>query len=275
MRTITSRYENECRKCSAPLHVGTTVVYERRVGVFCVPCAPTDTEEIRKYRQEGADRKADRLDGWAAKRERKAIAVFKHNEPHTKDWAFITQPGHIPIRARIIAQEDRQRESLAKAGDMRQRADSLRHVVVAGDAERARQKRREFLDGLIGKGSRVHDAVFGDGVVLGVFKKSYRVEFDAMSEPGQKFVCARDKSYVTPILPTFAERIADESLVPLAPEFVAWVRAVAALNAKTEDYIWLAWQVHAKENAAMGQSPTKQEFCSWRKLKDLEQQEAA
>jgi hypothetical protein len=51
--------------------------------------------------------------------------VFEANEPHTRDWAFITQPGHIPVRARIIAQEDRAHQSVAKAREMARRADGI------------------------------------------------------------------------------------------------------------------------------------------------------
>ena len=178
MRTLLLKYAGECRKCAASLAAGVQAVYERRVGVFCPACAPTDPEEIRTYRQEGADRKADKLEGWASKREAKAAAVLKHNEPHTRDWAFITQPGHIPIRARIIAQEDRQRESLSVAGDMRQRADSLRHVVVRGDAERNRQVRREASDKIFSVGSRVFDYSGGNGEIVKVNKNTYSVKFD-------------------------------------------------------------------------------------------------
>lgn len=80
--------------------------------------------EQRTYRERRLA-KAERLREWADKRETKAAAVFEANEPHTRDWAFITQPGHIPARARIIAQEDRARESVAKADDMRRRADGI------------------------------------------------------------------------------------------------------------------------------------------------------
>ena len=59
---------------------------------------------------------------WADKRETRANQVFESNRPITSDWAFNTQPGHIPMRARIIAQEDRAFESLRKADDMRRRA---------------------------------------------------------------------------------------------------------------------------------------------------------
>ena len=69
--------------------------------------------------------RADRLRGWAGKREDRAAAVFQASEPFTSDYAFNTQPGHIPFRAKLIAREDRAHESVAKAGSMRSRADGI------------------------------------------------------------------------------------------------------------------------------------------------------
>lgn len=69
--------------------------------------------------------RADRLRGWAGKRETAAEAVFKAGEPYTSDIAFNTQPGHIPFRAKLIAREDRAHESQQKAASMRSRADGI------------------------------------------------------------------------------------------------------------------------------------------------------
>ena len=41
------------------------------------------------------------------------------------DYAFNTQPGHIPFRAKLIAREDRAYESTVKAASMRSRADGI------------------------------------------------------------------------------------------------------------------------------------------------------
>jgi len=49
------------------------------------------------------------------------------------------------------------------------------------------------MDERISKGSRVHDFAFGDGEVIRVCKKSYRIKFDG------GFTYARDKSYVAPL----------------------------------------------------------------------------
>jgi hypothetical protein len=75
--------------------------------------------------RERREARAERLREWAEKREAKAAAVFEANRPFTEDYAFNTQPGHIPLRARIIAQEDRAHESLRKAESMAGRAASI------------------------------------------------------------------------------------------------------------------------------------------------------
>lgn len=175
MRQIKVKYAGECRVCDATLEVGADAIYEKRVGLFCPSCAPTDLEEIRKFRQEGADRKADRYDGWASKREASAGAVLKRNEVFTGDHAFNTQPGHIPLRARVIAQNDRACESLNKARGMRAKASGLRHVRVKGDAEKARQVARDRIRPLLEKGMKVHTGIYGPGEIVRINKKTAKV----------------------------------------------------------------------------------------------------
>ena len=75
--------------------------------------------------RERREARAERLNEWAGKREQRAAAVFKAGEPFTSDYAFNTQPGHIPFRAKLIAREDRAHESVAKAASMRSRADGI------------------------------------------------------------------------------------------------------------------------------------------------------
>ena len=75
--------------------------------------------------RERRERRAERLRGWADKREQRAAQVFKASEPFRGDIAFNTQPGHIPFRARLIASEDRAHESLAKAHAMSSKADEI------------------------------------------------------------------------------------------------------------------------------------------------------
>lgn len=185
MRTLELRYAGECRKCSAVLAVGAQAVYEKRVGVFCAGCAPTDPEEIRALRQDAADRKAERLEGWAAKRRSEATATLKHNECYTTDHAFNTQPGHIPIRARVIAANDRALESLGVAEEHERKAASLRANAarVKGDTERARQEQRDAIRPTLAKGLRVFTSLHGHGTVEKVNKKTATVAFERSTWP--------------------------------------------------------------------------------------------
>lgn len=181
MRTIITKYEGACLKCGTTIPEGAQAVYEKRVGVFCpVGCAPTDPEEIRAYRAAGAEVKALLLDGWAAKREEKAAAVLDVGPEHySRDWAFVTQPGHIPARARWNAAVDRELESVAKARQMRARANSLRSGVrVAGDREAQREREREAVRTWIAKGQRVRTVHYGTGVVQRVNRKTVSILCD-------------------------------------------------------------------------------------------------
>jgi len=199
MRQLTVKYQGECKKCGQSLEIGQPAMYEKSMGIFCVGCEPIETEEIRTFRLERAECKAEKYEKWAEKREHKANAQLNSNPEVRHDWAFITQPGHIPMRARMIKADDKAFESLNIAEGFRHKADSLRNVRVAGDAERNRQAKREALDQLISKGSQVIDTIFGEGTVLSVHKKSYRIQFNSRCGPDQFFTCARDKTFVKPL----------------------------------------------------------------------------
>ena len=56
--------------------------------------------------RERRERRAERLRGWAEARQARAAATFAAHEVYRSDYAFNTQPGHIPERARVIARED-------------------------------------------------------------------------------------------------------------------------------------------------------------------------
>lgn len=176
MREIIVKYAGECRKCGNPLAVGEKAIYERHVGVFCPECAPTDPEEIREYRQEAGERRASKYDEWAEKRITRAQATLKHNETYTGDYAFNTQPGHIPLRARVIAQNDKAFESLRTAERFKEKARSLRNVRVAGDAEKVRQAKREAVLSWLKVGMKVHTAIYGQGVVEKINKKTAKIK---------------------------------------------------------------------------------------------------
>ena len=175
MRQIRVKYSGECRKCGKTLEEGDHAIYERHVGLFCLSCEPTDTEEIRTYRQEAADRKADRYDEWAGKREAKAEAQLNSHPEIRHDIAFITQPGRIPFRDRMNKADGRAFESLQKAESMRNKADSLRHVKVKGDAEKRWQELRDLNLTRFKAGDMVNTGIYGQGQILKLNKKTAKI----------------------------------------------------------------------------------------------------
>lgn len=59
-------------------------------------------------RRERIERKVALRRAWAESRQEKAAALYGATPDRIRhDWAFITQPGHIPERARMIARDDR------------------------------------------------------------------------------------------------------------------------------------------------------------------------
>lgn len=178
MRQITVKYAGECAKCGAELPVGASAAYERITGIFCIGCFPMDSEEIREFRTARAERKAERLDAWAEKREERAAAALNSHPNIRHDWAFITQPGRIPFRERMNRADARAVESLRKAESMRARAEGLRKVRVKGDAAKRDEAKREGIRPLLSKGSRVFDWCFGNGTVIKVNRLSASVKFD-------------------------------------------------------------------------------------------------
>jgi hypothetical protein len=199
MREIIVKYKGECKRCGNVLDIGQPAMYEKSMGIFCMGHEPINVEEIRSFRMAKAERKAERYEEWAEKREIKANGQLNSMPEIRHDWAFITQPGHIPLRAKMNQADNRAYESLQIAEGFKEKAENLRHVRVAGDAERNRQAKRDALDKLIAKGTKVFDAVFGEGTVLSIHKKSYRIQFNSKCGPDQFFICARDKSYVRPL----------------------------------------------------------------------------
>jgi len=175
MRKIAVKYTGSCSKCGADLPVGGQAMYEKTTGIFCLGCEPKDSEETRMFRQQKADRKADRLDDWASKRVQTANQQLNSHPEIRHDWAFITQPGHIPFRARMFKADDRAFESLAKANSMRARANSLRNVRVKGDADKRRDARRESVRSWLQVGMTVNTAHFGTGKVLKINKNTAKI----------------------------------------------------------------------------------------------------
>lgn len=83
-------------------------------------------------RRERKEARLTRRLEWAAGRDGKADAVARFTEQFRGDHAFNTQPGHIPLRARVIKMEER------AFGD-RKMADHHRAVAdgIAGQLERS------------------------------------------------------------------------------------------------------------------------------------------
>ena len=175
MKIIRVKYQGECRKCGATLAVGESAIYEKRIGIFCPGCEPTDSEDIRTYRQEAADRKADKYEGWASNRKAGAEAKLNSYPEIRHDWAFITQPGRIPFRDRMNKSDSRAYESLRIADKMQAKADSLRHVRVKGDAEKRWQDLRDFNITRFKVGDTVNTGTYGNGTILKINKKTAKI----------------------------------------------------------------------------------------------------
>ena len=175
MRQITVKYEGQCRKCGNTLTVGSQAVYERHIDIFCSTCEPKDTEEIRQYRQEAADKRADKYEGWAAKRRQTAEAQLNSNPEVRHDWAFITQPGRIPFRDRMNKADTKALESLQVAEHFEDKAESLRHVRVKGDAEKRWQGLRDLNLNRFKVGDTVNTGIYGTSTILKFNKKTVKI----------------------------------------------------------------------------------------------------
>ena len=175
MKAIIVKYKGTCSKCSATLEVGRTVGYEKITGIFCPSCIPNDPEEIRAYRQKKADAKADKYEEWADKRDKGAREQLDSYATLRHDISFITQPGPIPLRTRIIKADDKAYRSMQTADGFRDKADSLRNSVqVAGDKESYRQAKRDDIKSQMGIGTHVRSS-YGLGVITKINKKTARV----------------------------------------------------------------------------------------------------
>lgn len=119
-----------------------------------------------------ADR-AERRAAWADAAEAKAAALEAN---HCTDWAFISQPGHLPARARQIAQKERAMELRARAAAHREKAANLNALASRqkGDAESQRQTVRDAMDA-VKAGDTVLTTLYGPRQVVRVNKKTFSV----------------------------------------------------------------------------------------------------
>ena len=125
--------------------------------------------------------KADKLEQWAQKRIDEAKAVIEHNRHYTDDHAFNTQPGHIPLRARVIVQNDKAYASIRKAEQMLQKAERLRNPPIKGEKEVSRQAQREYIREQLIVGQQVETALYGNGIVKRINKKTATISHTGVS----------------------------------------------------------------------------------------------
>lgn len=149
-------------------------------------------DRLRAIRQAKLDRKVERIRAHAERLQKEAGGKMAAFEEYRHDIAFVTQPGHIPFREKVMRRYEKGLEMVSEALELEKKADWLERgrARIAGDAERARQAKRDELDKLVSVGSRVYDFSFGEGTVVKVNKKSYSVKYDRSGS-----TCARDKSY--------------------------------------------------------------------------------
>lgn len=195
MRILQNKYNANCSKCDASLPIGSNIAYEKTTGVFCEPCFPVDVEEIRFFRQEKSNKKAARYREWAEKRIEKANKVFEYTDTYTKAGchAFNFQPGHIPFRAKIIAQNDRAYENLEKGRSMLEKAIGYEQkVAVKGDAARRDEQARLKVDTWVKAGMIVNSGHYGYLEILKVNKKTVTLK-------GNYSTFTQDKKYISQI----------------------------------------------------------------------------
>src|ERR1035437_4050647 len=127
--------------------------------------------------RERREPRAERLRGWADKRNATATAALESQPELRHDWAFITQPGQIPERTRMNARDDRAFESLTKAESMTSRADGIEaqldHAIYDDDPD-AIERIRERIAGLEAKRDQMKAA-------NAEYRKTHRTELATQS----------------------------------------------------------------------------------------------
>lgn len=109
-------------------------------------------------RRERLESKLDRRLDWAKKRQSKSDALIAGHERFRGDHAFNFQPGHIPQRARVIAQEDRAFEHRQVARHHESKAAGLSAQLatsIYSDDEDAVERLREKVAALEAERERI------------------------------------------------------------------------------------------------------------------------
>jgi len=153
-----------------------------------------DKEELREYRFKKARKRADQLEQWANNKLKKAKQIEDSWGDVIHDIAFLTQPGHIPLRARINRQQEKVFQLREEAEKLQERAKGVMEYKtrVAGDAAAIREMQRKEQDKIISVGTQIFCALYHrKGIVEKVFKKSYRIKFADIEH-----TITLDKTYV-------------------------------------------------------------------------------
>lgn len=124
-------------------------------------------EKRRMTQKEKWARRAEMYEKAAARNTAEAARLYGEGTRHV-DYAFATQPGHIPARARMLAKQDKSFELARKAARQASKAKELRRMSTTnkGDAAKRRAQRNETAGRIleragIKKGSIVGTADYG------------------------------------------------------------------------------------------------------------------
>lgn len=153
-------------------------------------------------RKEAAKAKAHKRIAWAEVAEKRAteIRTSLSSDERYKDFAFWSEPikvghhsegKHRRTRDAYNNKEKKIFELLDKAKGHRSKAENLLTFANRnkGDAETARDKKRNIADKRYMVGGSIFDFAFRDGVILKVNKKTYTIRFSS------GYTTTRDKSY--------------------------------------------------------------------------------
>ena len=182
MRHLITKYKGVCGACGAALEAGVPAMYEKSLGIFCPGCEPTDTEEIRTYRNGARERQADKLEARAERLTAEAGHKQADFNRMRGDIAFITQPGHVPGRKKMFQRYDKGMELQNEAAKLKERVESLRQGArVAGDAEAKRQAERDRIKPLLFVGMAIKTVMYGEGKIKKINQKTVTLSSDYYS----------------------------------------------------------------------------------------------
>ncbi len=155
---------------------------------FNDPFKPLTPDELRAYRQDRQDRRADRLRARAALADARAAKASNKISAGERDFLGLMEPvkvgHHSERRHRKLLQ--RSWNSFMEAGkeahyadQLRRRADWLQPARVAGDAARERQEANDAARAQFAIGDTVKDIILGLGVVFRINAKTLTIRFNS------------------------------------------------------------------------------------------------